>query len=87
VLFVGTLMHPYQGIADTIVQWIRRSRALTVESAAHSVRRVCRPQRLGLNQWEQRLYQLIRQPQPTSDREFEIEFLDPGVAVFAFTFG
>jgi thiol-disulfide isomerase/thioredoxin len=36
---------------------------------------------------EQRLFQLIRQPKPISDREFEIEFLDPGVAVFAFTFG
>ncbi len=36
---------------------------------------------------EQRLYQLIRQPKPISDREFEIEFLDPGIAAFAFTFG
>jgi len=36
---------------------------------------------------EQLLYQLIRQPQPVSDGEFEIEFLDPGVAAFAFTFG
>jgi hypothetical protein len=36
---------------------------------------------------EQRLYQLIRQPQPITDRRFEIEFLDPGVEVFAFTFG
>ena len=36
---------------------------------------------------DQRLYQLIRQPTPISDREFAIEFLDPGVAVFAFTFG
>jgi hypothetical protein len=36
---------------------------------------------------QQRLYQLIRQPKPIADREFEIEFLDPGVAVFAFTFG
>ena len=36
---------------------------------------------------EQRLYQLIRQPKPISDRELEIEFLDPGIAVFAFTFG
>ena len=36
---------------------------------------------------EQRLYQLIRQQQPIADREFEIEFLDPGVAAFAFTFG
>jgi len=36
---------------------------------------------------EQRLYQLIRQPKPIADREFEIEFLDPGVEVFAFTFG
>ncbi|WP_245445058.1 redoxin domain-containing protein [Pseudaminobacter soli (ex Li et al. 2025)] len=36
---------------------------------------------------EKRLYQLIRQPNPIADREFEIEFLDPGVEVFAFTFG
>ena len=35
----------------------------------------------------QRLYQLIRQPKPIADRTFEIEFLDPGVEVFAFTFG
>jgi Thioredoxin like C-terminal domain len=36
---------------------------------------------------EQRLYQLIRQPQPIVDRQFKIEFLDPGVEAFAFTFG
>jgi hypothetical protein len=36
---------------------------------------------------EQRLYQLIRQQQPIDDRRFEIEFLDPGVEAFAFTFG
>jgi hypothetical protein len=36
---------------------------------------------------EQRLYQLIRQPRPVADRQFEIEFLDPGVEAFAFTFG
>ena len=36
---------------------------------------------------EQRLYQLIRQPQPVVERRFEIEFLDPGVEAFAFTFG
>jgi thiol-disulfide isomerase/thioredoxin len=36
---------------------------------------------------EQRLYQLIRQPKPISDRLFEIEFLDLGVEAFAFTFG
>jgi hypothetical protein len=36
---------------------------------------------------EQRLYQLIRQPKPISDRQFEIEFLGSGVQVFAFTFG
>ena len=34
-----------------------------------------------------RLYQLIRQPPPIADRQFEIEFLDPGVETFAFTFG
>jgi hypothetical protein len=36
---------------------------------------------------EQRLHQLIRQPQPIADRQFEIEFLDAGVEAFAFTFG
>jgi hypothetical protein len=36
---------------------------------------------------EQRMYQLIRQPKPIADRLFEIEFLDPGVEAFAFTFG
>ena len=35
----------------------------------------------------QRLYQLIRQPKPIADRLFEIEFLDPNVEAFAFTFG
>ena len=36
---------------------------------------------------EQRLYQLIRQPGTIDDRQFEIEFLDPGVEAFVFTFG
>jgi len=34
-----------------------------------------------------RLYQLLRQEKPIADRQFEIEFLDGGVQVFAFTFG
>jgi len=34
-----------------------------------------------------RLYQLIRQKGKVEDRTFEIEFLDPGVEAFAFTFG
>lgn len=36
---------------------------------------------------EQRLYQLIRQSTPIADRQFEIEFLDPGAEAFVFTFG
>jgi len=36
---------------------------------------------------EPRLYQLIRQPGSIVDRTFEIEFLDPGVETFSFTFG
>jgi thiol-disulfide isomerase/thioredoxin len=36
---------------------------------------------------EPRMYQLIRQPKPIVDREFEIEFLDSGVEAFVFTFG
>jgi thiol-disulfide isomerase/thioredoxin len=36
---------------------------------------------------EQRLYQLVRQQMPVAERRFEIEFLHPGVAAYAFTFG
>jgi hypothetical protein len=36
---------------------------------------------------QQRLYQLIRQPRPIADRQFEIEFLDAGAEAYAFTFG
>ena len=35
----------------------------------------------------QRLYQLVRQRGAVTDRTFEIQFLDPGVQAFAFTFG
>ncbi|MGH9480778.1 MAG: cytochrome c biogenesis protein DipZ, partial [Terriglobales bacterium] len=34
-----------------------------------------------------RLYQLVRQHGPVEDRTFTIEFLDPGVQAYAFTFG
>ena len=36
---------------------------------------------------EQRLYQLVRQANGSGERLFEIEFLDPGVNAYAFTFG
>ena len=36
---------------------------------------------------EQRLYQLVRQPQPVVDRTLAIDFLAPGVEAFSFTFG
>jgi cytochrome c biogenesis protein CcdA/thiol-disulfide isomerase/thioredoxin len=36
---------------------------------------------------EQRLYQLVRQTGTITDHNFEIQFLDPGVQAFAFTFG
>jgi thiol-disulfide isomerase/thioredoxin len=36
---------------------------------------------------EQRTYQLIRQPKPIKERQFEIEFSEPGAEAFAFTFG
>jgi hypothetical protein len=35
----------------------------------------------------ERLYQLVRQKGAVRDRLFEIEFLDPGVQAFSFTFG
>lgn len=34
-----------------------------------------------------RLYQLVRQSGPVAERNFEIEFLTPGVRAYAFTFG
>jgi thiol-disulfide isomerase/thioredoxin len=34
-----------------------------------------------------RLYQLIRQPGPVTERTLEVSFLDPGVQAYAFTFG
>jgi thiol-disulfide isomerase/thioredoxin len=36
---------------------------------------------------EQRLYQLLRQPVDVGEHTFIIEFLDPGVTAYAFTFG
>ncbi len=36
---------------------------------------------------EQRMYQLIRQPEPIVDRLFEVEFLDAGAQALCFTFG
>jgi hypothetical protein len=36
---------------------------------------------------EQRLYQLVRQPGPIVGRRFDVEFLEPGVEAFVFTFG
>jgi cytochrome c biogenesis protein CcdA/thiol-disulfide isomerase/thioredoxin len=36
---------------------------------------------------EQRLYQLVRQHGPIQDHTFRIEFRDPGVEAFSFTFG
>ncbi|MGY1591322.1 thioredoxin family protein [Geodermatophilus sp. SYSU D00708] len=36
---------------------------------------------------DQRLYQLIRQPMPIVERQFEIEFLEPGAEAYVFTFG
>jgi thiol-disulfide isomerase/thioredoxin len=36
---------------------------------------------------QQRLYQLIRQPGPITDRTLEITFLAPGVEAYCFTFG
>ena len=34
-----------------------------------------------------RLYQLIRQPGPITDRVFEVELFDPGTSALCFTFG
>ncbi|MGB6686478.1 MAG: thioredoxin family protein [Terracidiphilus sp.] len=36
---------------------------------------------------EPRMYHLIRQPKPIVDRQFEIQFLDPAVQAYSFTFG
>jgi len=44
------------------------------------------PDGSGQVQWI-RLYQLVRQKGEVKDRTFEIDFLDPGVRAFVFTFG
>jgi hypothetical protein len=36
---------------------------------------------------EQRTYQLVRQPEPITERRFEIEFADAGAEAYCFTFG
>ena len=36
---------------------------------------------------EQRLYQLIRQHRPVTERTFQVTFTDPGVQAYVFTFG
>jgi thiol-disulfide isomerase/thioredoxin len=36
---------------------------------------------------QQRVYQLIRQPGPITDRTFEVTFPDPGAQAYCFTFG
>ncbi|MGO4391403.1 redoxin domain-containing protein [Variovorax sp. M-6] len=36
---------------------------------------------------DHRLYQLIRQAKPIADRLFEIEFFEPGIDAYSFTFG
>jgi hypothetical protein len=36
---------------------------------------------------EERLYQLVRQNGPITERTFEITFLDPGAQAYVFTFG
>jgi thiol-disulfide isomerase/thioredoxin len=36
---------------------------------------------------DQRLYQLVRQPAPIEERLIEIEFLQPGIEAYCFTFG
>jgi hypothetical protein len=36
---------------------------------------------------EERLYQLVRQAGQVAEHTFEIEFLDPGVRAYVFTFG
>jgi thiol-disulfide isomerase/thioredoxin len=36
---------------------------------------------------QERLFQLVRQPGPITDRSFEISFLEPGVEAYVFTFG
>jgi hypothetical protein len=36
---------------------------------------------------EPRMYQLIRQPKPVAERQFEMGFLDSDAEAFAFTFG
>jgi len=66
----------------------RREAVGWLRTRGTSLRRACDVDEQGSGTVsEQRLYQLIRQSGPISDPQFEIELLDSGVEVFAFTFG
>ena len=64
-----------------------RFRVLIDGQPAGSARGTDVDERGGGSVTEQRLYQLVRQMGSIQERLFEIEFLDPGVEAFAFTFG
>ena len=80
--------------ATSTSSWGRRRRALPCAfGSASTARRRARTaaststKKATGRSTEQRLYQLVRQQRPIVDRTFEIEFLDPGVEAFVFTFG
>ena len=64
-----------------------RFRVLIDGQAPHAARGVDVDEQGNGTVTEPRMYQLIRQPRPISDRQFEIQFLDVGVEAFSFTFG
>jgi len=64
-----------------------RYRVTVDGQAPHSIHGVDTDEQGNGTVIEPRLYQLIRQTEPIADQEFEIEFLDPDVEVFVFTFG
>jgi thiol-disulfide isomerase/thioredoxin len=61
---------------------------IKIDSAAPGANRGAEVDAEGMGSvLEPRLYQLVRQSGDIADRTFEIEFLEPGVSAYCFTFG
>ena len=84
LLFQGLLEFPYVGDGDALIPAAENaeqhpeqpgSERLTEGVADHPLDREQGNGKVA----EPRMYQLIRQPAPVADRQFEIEFLDAGV--------
>jgi hypothetical protein len=83
----GHLLHT---LADCPSVHVLKSQNLQNQQIKGSLNPIRGPAHVGMATnivtW-QRLYQMVRQNGAITDHTFEIEFLDPGLRAYAFTFG